>query len=67
MITRHLTTERFGEYQDALKKLENDILKKTGGCATKGKLDKNDWIKDCGAQDQVYPLILEAIQLLSQL
>lgn len=54
-----------GEYQDALKKLQNDILKKTDGCALTGSPDKNDWIKDCNAQAVIYPLVLEAIGLLS--
>ncbi len=53
-----------GLYMDAIDKLENDILKKTDGCATVGAPDKNDWIEDCAAQAQVYPLIIEAIRLL---
>lgn len=56
-----------GLYQDALDKLENDILKKTNGCAETGSPDKNDWIKDCDAQGQVYPVIIEAIELLEDL
>jgi len=56
-----------GEYQDALNKLEKDILKKTDGCAKSGSPDKNDWIRDCDAQGQVYPLVIEAIQLIGQL
>ena len=53
-----------GLYQDALDKLENDILGKTDGCAATGSPDRNDWIRDCEAQGQVYPLILQAIELL---
>ena len=53
-----------GLYLDAIDKLKNDILKKTDGCATVGVPDKNDWIKDCAAQAQVYPLLIEAIQFL---
>ena len=53
-----------GLYIDALDKLQNDILQKTDGCATDGVPDKNDWITNCTAQGQVYPLIIEAIQLL---
>ena len=56
-----------GLYAEALDKLKNDVLKKTDGCAVNGEPDKNDWIKDCDAQDVVYPLIVEAIELLSQL
>ncbi|HBG05571.1 MAG: hypothetical protein A2075_07555 [Geobacteraceae bacterium GWC2_58_44] len=56
-----------GLYGDALDKLRNDILGKTDGCATAGGPDKNDWITICGAQNQVFPLIIEAIMLLSLL
>jgi hypothetical protein len=53
-----------GLYQDALDKLTNDILGKTDGCAITGAPDKNDWITNCTSQGQVYPLIIEAINLL---
>jgi hypothetical protein len=56
-----------GRYQEALDKLENDILNKTNGCAESGAPDNNDWIRDCDAQNQVYPLIIEVIALLSSL
>jgi hypothetical protein len=56
-----------GEYQEALNKLENDILAKTDGCAETGSPDKNDWIINCPAQNQVYPLIIEAMGLLGNL
>lgn len=56
-----------GNYADALGQLEHDILGKTDGCATSGAPDKNDWIKDCEAQNQVYPLIMEAIELVRRL
>lgn len=52
---------------EALNKLEHDLLGKTNGCAESGAPDKNDWIKDCDAQTQVYPLIREAIELLTNL
>ena len=56
-----------GNYADALGQLQNDILGKTDGCATSGAPDRNDWIKDCEAQNQVYPLIMEAIELVRRL
>ena len=34
-----------GQYGDALGKLENDILKKTDGCANSGEPDKNEYRK----------------------
>ncbi len=56
-----------GFYQEALDKLENDILKKTDGCATIGFPDRNDWIKDCETQAGIYVLIMEAMNLLKTL
>lgn len=56
-----------GLLQDALDKLEHDILAKMNGCAAGGAPDRNDWITDCGAQAHVYPLIMEAIDLLESL
>ena len=53
-----------GRYQDALDKLENDILKKTDGCATSGAPDKNDWIENCENQNLLYGPIMEAIGIL---
>ncbi|RLC34233.1 hypothetical protein DRH14_03420 [Candidatus Shapirobacteria bacterium] len=57
----------YGQYQDALNKLENDILKKTDGCCQSGEPEKNDWIIDCEAQEEVYPLILDVIELLDDM
>ena len=56
-----------GLYADALDKLQNDIIAKTDGCANTGAPDKNDWITNCTAQGQVYPFILEAIDMLQLL
>jgi hypothetical protein len=53
-----------GNYANALDKLQHDILGKTDGCANAGAPDSNDWIKDCGSQAQVYPLILKVIEIL---
>jgi hypothetical protein len=44
--------------------LEYGMLRKLNGCAERGFPDTNDWIRDCDAQGQVYPVILEAIDLL---
>jgi len=54
-------------YQDALMKLRHDILPKTDGCALRGQPDKDDWITTCEAQQKVYPLVLQTIQLLEKL
>jgi len=55
------------EYEDAVKKLEHDVLKKIDGCALSGKPDKNDWITTCAAQGTVYPYILVAIDAVEAL
>lgn len=57
-----------GLYQQALDKLQNDVLAKTDGCASiLGLPDKNDWILDCGAQGQVSVPIVQAITILQTL
>jgi hypothetical protein len=56
-----------GNYADALAKLQNDILKKTDGCANSGAPDKNDWVKDCGAQATIYQAVLDAITMVEGL
>ncbi|UCE00528.1 MAG: right-handed parallel beta-helix repeat-containing protein [Chloroflexota bacterium] len=52
-----------GNYEGAINKLTNDILKKMDGCPAEA--DKTDWILDCefqlGLQDQIFGLI-EAIE-----
>jgi hypothetical protein len=53
-----------GAFQGALGKLENDILPKLDGCALGGSPDSNDWINNCAAQDQVYPLVVGLIAAL---
>jgi beta propeller repeat protein len=64
-LTNKLTTViqmvEQGQYAEALDKLQNDILQKTDGCALTGASDKNDWIKDCTAQLEIYPKILSII------
>lgn len=53
-----------GLYRDALDKLENDILKKTDGCAAAAAPDRNDWILRCAEQAPVYDAIRRAIEQL---
>ena len=56
-----------GSYAEALDKLQHDILGKTDGCASSGSPDKNDWITDCPSQNQIYPLLMEAIGYLQNM
>ncbi len=69
LITKlNVVMESIGKKQfpDALDKLEHDILEKMNGCATQGTPDRNDWIIDCGVQNQVYPLLLEVVDLIGK-
>ncbi len=54
-----------GQYAEAIDELQNDVLRKTDGCATGGMPDNNDWLNACTEQDQVYPVIIEVINFLS--
>jgi len=54
-----------GLFQDALNKLQHDILRKTDGCIEFGAPQGNDWITSCDAQAQVAVQLLIAIALLS--
>lgn len=56
-----------GLYQQALDKLQNDILAKTDGCAKTGAADKNDWLTDCATRGAIYPQRIEAMDLLKRL
>jgi hypothetical protein len=56
-----------GLLTEALYVLENDILERTNGCADIGEPDENDWITTYEGQGEVYPLIVEAIELLESL
>lgn len=55
------------DIEGAYNQLKNAILKKTDGCAESGAPDKNDWIKDCESQELVYPVLIEALDLLFEL
>jgi hypothetical protein len=56
-----------GQFQEALSKLQNDILGKTDGCALDGEVDKNDWIKTCEDQGPVYEEVQDAIAYLLEM
>jgi len=66
-LNEALTLLEEGLYTDALQKLEGgSILGKTDGCTASepSTPDRNDWIQNCDAQEQVYPLIIKAIEYL---
>jgi len=56
-----------GRYADALNKLQNDVIRKTDGCATGGAPDATDWIKTCSAQAMVHPMLQQLVALLKTL
>ena len=56
-----------GLFDEALNKLQNDVLKKTDGCAVQGEPDKTDWLLTCEAQGKVYPLLARAATLLEEM
>lgn len=56
-----------GEYHDASVQLDNMVKGKMDGCAKNGAVENNDWIICCSSQNQVYPLVNEALALLELL
>ena len=56
-----------GNYSDARTKLNNDVAQRTNGCADIGNPDSNDWILTCEGQNQIYPLVTQAMSLLEHL
>ncbi|GAB6909168.1 exported hypothetical protein [Desulfosarcina cetonica] len=52
------------EYNDALNKIENDLLSKIDGCKDFEVSDKNDWITDCELQSKIYWGVHEIMVLL---
>lgn len=53
-----------GRIDEAISKLENDILKKTDGCANEGSVDRNDWITSCEQQAPVYGEVVRLMEIL---
>lgn len=56
-----------GEFSQALKILQNDILRKVDGCARSNSPDKDDWIVDCRFQALVCQRVIGAIEALQAL
>lgn len=48
-------------YKAALSLLQGIILPQVDGCATGGKIDKNDWITNCADQSAIYTPLLNII------
>jgi cytochrome c peroxidase len=56
-----------GMYIEAQMLLETDILGRVNGCIYSGRPDSDDWITSYEGQLLVYPLLLEASELLAYL
>lgn len=56
-----------GHYSEAISKMQNDILKKTNGCAETGSPSKTDWVITCAAQSSIYTKILQIISSIGNL
>jgi adenylate cyclase len=54
-------------YQEALRKLDTDVLPRMDGCAQTSMPDMNDWVVTCAAQEKAYFLLTEAIDMLEDL
>jgi hypothetical protein len=56
-----------GKYDNAMGKLQNDVIERTDGCTNAGEPDSNDWITTCEGQSEVYLLTTEAMGYLQNL
>jgi len=66
VLTSAVRQVESGEYSEA-RDTALSALKRTDGCANDGEPDVNDWIQECEAQSQVYPLLEDAIALLDEI
>ncbi len=57
-LAEPLPADRNALLQQALDKLETDLIPKTDGCALEGDWDKNDWLRDCEQQAILYPKLI---------
>jgi homospermidine synthase len=55
------------DYDDAVRKLQMDVVGKTDGCALSGEPDKNDWIFTCETQQVVYTSLMNIITRITEL
>ncbi len=54
-------------YQPAYHLLKKNLMKRVDGCTCDNAPDRNDWIRDCQAQKQVYWAINEILVLMDML
>ncbi|MGP8133891.1 MAG: PQQ-binding-like beta-propeller repeat protein [Halobacteriota archaeon] len=58
---------RVGNPGAAATELKTALLPHISGCSATGKPDKNDWVRTCAAQGQLYPQVQNLIQELQAL
>jgi hypothetical protein len=54
-----------GDIRHAVEKLSSDVVAKTDGCAAEDIPDQNDWLVNCAAQGELYPLLFGALAALT--
>lgn len=54
-----------GKIRNAVEKLSSDVMAKTDGCAANDIPDHNDWLVNCGAQGELFPLLFGALASLA--
>jgi hypothetical protein len=57
---------RVGNYHGAIVMLRA-LLPRTDGCAKNGMPDRDDWVRTCAAQSQLYPQVQNLVQELQAL
>jgi hypothetical protein len=58
---------KFNLYGSAATTLQKAVLPRMDGCAKTGTSDRDDWVRTCAAQGQLYPQVQNLIQELKAL
>lgn len=65
-LNRILSAIEAEQYEKALAKLKREILPRLNGCTDNEKADRNDWVKDCSVQTELYESFSEVEYLLEE-
>jgi len=52
------------KYDAAAKLLNYFVVPHMDGCSESSELEMDDWVRDCSAQAGIYPLVMEAVEIL---
>ncbi len=55
------------KYRPARQLLERHLMRRVDGCVRNQRPDRDDWIEDCQAQEQIYWAINEILVLMDML